>query len=84
VHDEIRDRLDTTFEDVGTQTLKNIVRPAQVWRWSPGSSAAASSVAPPDDFPLALPGKRSIAVLPFSNMSGDPEQEYFADSLPKT
>jgi len=81
VHDDIRDRLDATFEDGGTQQLKNIVRPVQVWRWAPGNPATTSSVAVPADIPLALPDRPSIAVLPFQNMSGDPEQEYFADGM---
>jgi TolB-like protein/class 3 adenylate cyclase len=82
VYDDVRDRLDTAFEDGGSQTLKNIARPVQVWRWSPGASApAARAIGATPDVPLTLPDKPSIAVLPFQNMSGDPEQEYFVDGL---
>jgi TolB-like protein len=82
VHEDIQDRLDCTFEDGGSQALKNIARPVQVWRWSPDASApAAVATTPTADVPLALPDKPSIAVLPFQNMSGDREQEYFADGM---
>jgi len=77
VHDDVRDRLDAAFDDRGPQTLKNIARPVQVWRWLP-DAAVPPKPAPPA---LPLPDKPSIAVLPFQNMSGDPEQEYFAEGM---
>src|SRR6266849_3937954 len=76
VHDHVRDRLPFAFEDLGEQQVKNIARPVRVYRVRDGDAATES---PPPV--LLLPDKPSIAVLPFANMSGDPEQDYFADGM---
>ena len=78
VHEQVRDRIGTAFTDMGPQQIKNIDRPVRAWSWRPSDVA---SVAPAPAERLELPDKPSIAVLAFDNMSGDPEQEFFADGI---
>ncbi|HJU18799.1 MAG TPA: adenylate/guanylate cyclase domain-containing protein [Stellaceae bacterium] len=76
VRDQVRDKLDVAFDDMGEQKVKNIARPVHVYR-----IPIAAPEAPAEKAPLSLPKTPSIAVLPFQNMSGDPEQDYFADGM---
>ena len=77
VHEQVRDRLAVAFEELGDRVLKNIDRPVRVWRWAGAVAAPAES----PSVPPVVPHKPSIAVLPFANMSGDAEQDYFADGM---
>jgi class 3 adenylate cyclase len=78
VRDEVRDKFDLAFDDMGERQVKNVARPIRAFRITPKAIVQSTASAKPD---LALPDKPSLAVLPFQNMSGDPEQEYFADGI---
>jgi adenylate cyclase len=74
VHHHIGGNIGANFESAGEHAVKNVPKPVKVWRWRAGPAQAAS-------LPLPLPDKPSVAVLPFTNMSGDPEQDYFSDGV---
>ena len=79
VRDQVRDKLDFAFEDAGEQRVKNIARPLRVYRIRPGRSAGDTMGAAQPA--LAVPDKPSVAVLPFTNMSGESEQEFVSDGI---
>jgi len=77
-HEQVRDRLGLAFDDLGEQQVKNITRPVRTYRVALGASSRAAM---PVRAPLPLPDKPSLAVLPFQNLTGDAEQEYFVDGM---
>ena len=77
VQEDTAGKLDLAFEDMGEQSLKNIARPVRAYRVGPASGPAFTRAS----FGPTLPDKPSIAVLPFANMSGDPERQYFVDGM---
>jgi adenylate cyclase len=89
VNESIGNRIDVKFKDAGDITVKNIDRPIRVWKWHPAAtpdvtSAKTSAKAAKEDKadkPLPNVATASIAILPFTNMSGDSEQEYFSDGI---
>jgi adenylate cyclase len=81
--EQVRGKTGVAFDELGERSLKNIDRPVRLYSARLAGSSAAKSANLPSETasPLALPDKPSMAVLPFQNMSGDPEQEYFADGM---
>src|SRR5262249_4477475 len=79
VRDQVRDKIVITFDDLGEQMLKNISKAVRAFRVMPGVQGQSPSVIAKSEMTAA--DKPSVAVLPFQNMSGDSEQEYFADGM---
>jgi adenylate cyclase len=75
IYEQIRGKIEIPFEDAGDHQVKNIARPIRVWSWAPGGSSLAPAA------PRQSADTPSVAVLPFVNMSGDSEQEYFSDGI---
>jgi len=80
VYEQVRDKLDLLFRDMGEREVKNFDRPVRIWQWVADGTIATAAALPSSTSPI-LPDKPSIAVLPFENMSGEPEQKYFAEGI---
>ncbi len=80
VYDQVRDRMELAFEDLGEQKVKNIDRPVRVWRWTKEASVPAEGPETTDE-PLPLPDKPSVAVLPFTNIR-HPKAQRVAPGMP--
>jgi adenylate cyclase len=81
VRNAVRGKVGATFHDQGEQAVKNIADPVRAFKVKPDGGGPAKPTSAAIEIDLSLPDKPSIAVLPFTNLSGDPEQEYFADGL---
>src|SRR5246127_3759663 len=79
VNESIGNRIDVRFEDGGDISVKNIDRPIRIWRWHPDEVTTATNGRSPNT--ANAKAHTAIAVLPFSNMSGDPDQDYFSDGI---
>jgi adenylate cyclase len=80
VNESIGNRIDVRFEDGGQINVKNIDRPIRIWRWHPDTAHATAANGRQSNIANPEP-QAAIAILPFTNMSGDPEQEYFSDGI---
>ena len=79
VFEQVSGKIEAEFNDLGEKSVKNITRPVRVYRAGERSLAETNRSGPAEALPL--PDKPSIAILPFENMSGDPDQDYFADGI---